>query len=396
MPNKKISALNSLGLLSGDYVFPVVDVDNTETKKVSFQDLLENVLPVLPVAASNITGNTKETPAPSLGITSDNKLCFLRPGGGTGDWENVLVSESGDFVSNIQLANAGGTVLEENVLGHVDGKLVVGDGATVAEELGSNTNSDLMQTFFYTGGILSITSGSSNELQRIPVPCSYQMLGDFPTINAGAATQDLSNMFYMEADFTFFNSFGLDLAVFMQPKITISPSGTNTYGQFTHSARFINSSADPRVNNSIYNPFHFNNEGDNNMAGYLVPSRTGSDNGPDALFDTDVTLTGFGPYSTSPSQHDYLFSPSSSTKHFSDTSAVTVLSITGEQQDGSSTYDVTFRGIYKASTNFTKVIRKQKFDIDFYFCNATRHAFTGIANDTMGVSNAVIKIFPIA
>lgn len=396
MPSKKISDLNSLDLVSGDYVFPVVDVDNTETKKVSFQDLLENVLPVLPVTASNITGNTKETPAPSLGITSDNKLCFLRPGGGTGDWENVLVSESGDFVSNIQLANAAGTVLEENVLGHVDGKLVVGDGVTVAEELGSNTNSDLMQTFFYTGGNVTITSGSSNELQRIPIPCSYQMLDDLPTPNAGVNTQETSNMFYIEADFTFSSSFELNLALFMQPKITISASGTSTFGQFFHNAQFINSSANPRVNYAIYNPFYDNPGGPNSMAGFLVQSRTGSDNpGVDAIFDADLTLTGFGPYSSAPTSDDYSFNPSTA-QHFSDSSAITILSMTGDQDEDSQGYDISFKGIYKVGVNYSKAIRKQKFDIDFYFCNANKHAFTGIANNTLSVTNSVVKIFPIA
>lgn len=393
MPSKKISDLNPLDLVSGDYVFPVVDVDNTETKKVSFQDLLENVLPVLPVTASNITGNTKETPAPSLGITSDNKLCFLRPGGGTGDWENVLVSESGDFVSNIQLANAAGTVLEENVLGHVGGKLVVGDGVTVAEELGSNTNSDLMQIFFYTGTNDVITSGQSNQLKRISVPCSYKMLNDLPSGNA--AQQPIENMFYIEADFTVQSAFELNVALFMQPQITISPNGVGTYGQFYHSVNSSHTVATPRLSNATFGPFYSEPGGDNRMGGFLVPSRTGSNIGTDALFDTELTLTGFGPYSNDPGGDDYEFNPSTA-DHFMDSSAITICSMTGEQADNAVVYDVSFKGLYKAAVNHKKIIRKQEFDIDFYFCNANRHAFTGIANNSLGVYDAVIKIFPIA
>jgi hypothetical protein len=46
------------------------------------------------------------------------------------DWEQILTSTGGEFVANIELADATGQVLGNNILGQVNGRLSVGDGVT--------------------------------------------------------------------------------------------------------------------------------------------------------------------------------------------------------------------------------------------------------------------------
>lgn len=398
MANKKISELNPTSTPSGVDVIPIVS--SNETQKITFDDLHSKAFKQLNVSSSNITGNDQNFSAPALGFTTDGEPCFLPENGQSGDWELLLRSQSGVYKANIELANASDIVLDSNVIGEHNGRIVVGDGITVGSGLGSTLNSDAIQAFFYTGigSDVDINSGQSNLLQRIPVPCSYTMRGDFPLVNSGVSSQTLSNMFYLEADFFFRFERRIDLALFMQPQITISKTQDGSYGQFTHSTISLEYEIFERENVPSGNPIYGIGQS-NSMGSFLVNNIDGG-SGPEALFDDDLTLTGFGPYSNSPDSDDYAFQ-SSTLLHSSDTSAITILSETGAFWVQPPTNEIRFiqvklRGIYKASINYLKKIPEQTFNIDFYACNATSHAFTGIANTNFESSNAAIKIFPIA
>lgn len=398
MADKKISQLNATSTPSGVDAIPIVS--SNETKKITFDDLHSKAFKQLNVSSSNITGNDQVFSSPAIGFTTDGEPCFLPENGQSGDWELLLRSQSGVYKANIELANASDIVLDENVIGEHNGRIVVGDGLTAGSGLGSTLNSDAIQAFFYTGDFsngVDINSGESNLLQRIPVECSYTMRGDFPLVNSGSSSMNLSNMFYLEADFTFNSERKIDLAIFMQPQITISKTQDGSYGQFSHSASFIDYEIferDPLPSGgTIYG------NGELSPAGFLVNNINGG-SGPEALFDDDLTLTGFGPYSNSPASDSYSFSPLLS-QHFSDLSAITLLDETGvfwkEPPSNEARFiQVKLRGIYRVGINHRKKIPEQKFNIDFYACNASSHAFTGLANTSFTSTNATVKIFPIA
>jgi len=98
--------------------------DNFDELYLVKQDFIE-----LLVIDPSITGYT--APIGTEGYNTESPPKFYKKVGATDtDWELILTSTDGVFVANIELADATGQVLGDNVLGQVDGRLAIGDGVT--------------------------------------------------------------------------------------------------------------------------------------------------------------------------------------------------------------------------------------------------------------------------
>ena len=64
----------------------------------------------------------------TIATASDNTV-WHKSGPLDTDWEQLFLSEGGAFTANIELANAEGIVLDQNVLGMVSGRITVGNGS---------------------------------------------------------------------------------------------------------------------------------------------------------------------------------------------------------------------------------------------------------------------------
>ena len=80
------------------------------------------------------TTNPRTSPGVSADIDTIGKALdgtrWVKTGEGDTDWEQLFVSENGEFVANIELEDVGGTIPPVGVLGRVGGSLRLGDGET--------------------------------------------------------------------------------------------------------------------------------------------------------------------------------------------------------------------------------------------------------------------------
>jgi hypothetical protein len=153
--------------------------------KLSDFDTAAGVI-VLDATLADIANNTVEVTGPALAETMDGALVRLPAGsvagvGNNGDWEQIFVTQNGEFVANFQLADATGVVLPNNVLGQVGDKLVKGDGVTVGGKVIGSEGSDI--TFFIlTDESISgkYVVGSLDDAD-IPSSCAHCQIGESVT-----------------------------------------------------------------------------------------------------------------------------------------------------------------------------------------------------------------------
>ena len=108
------------------------------TARIPVGDLLRKGIVVLdaPLATVN-SANTVSVAGPILGQTTDDQLVVkLSQTDGVDGWVLIVAAGSeGIVTTNILLEDATGIILEENVLGRVGGRLVLGNGTSLAEGL---------------------------------------------------------------------------------------------------------------------------------------------------------------------------------------------------------------------------------------------------------------------
>jgi hypothetical protein len=111
---------------------------NFEAIKDAFDgDLLENAAKQgslfieLGVTTPTLSASGVEASIGAEGYNNESPPKFYKKvGENDTDWEQILTSTGGEFVANIELADATDQVLVNNVLGQVNGRLAVGDGVT--------------------------------------------------------------------------------------------------------------------------------------------------------------------------------------------------------------------------------------------------------------------------
>ena len=127
-------------------------------------------LTLLDVTLSNILANTVALVGPALAETTDGKTVKLQEGftAGAGldndKFEEVLITENGGFVANIELADVSGTVPDANVMGvDVDGHVTAGDGAKTGGVKVGIAHKDVADN----AAKLALTDLSTGQLVRI-------------------------------------------------------------------------------------------------------------------------------------------------------------------------------------------------------------------------------------
>jgi hypothetical protein len=107
----------------------VTDDLSSYAKTTTVEELSSFVFLDLGVIDPSVSGYT--APIGAEGYNTESPPKFYKKVGATDtDWELILTSTDGVFVANIELADATGQVLGNNILGQVDGRLAIGDGVT--------------------------------------------------------------------------------------------------------------------------------------------------------------------------------------------------------------------------------------------------------------------------
>jgi hypothetical protein len=133
---------------------------------------------VMNLTVTNPSASAVSAPEDTIAKSTDKTL-WLKTGTGDSEWEQLLTSTNGKFYANIELADVSDEVLNENVIGVVDGRLAVGDGLqTGGYQIVSKFNDgDTVYigdyTFTFTNGIGVLVSGPTNAAVPLNIPATW-------------------------------------------------------------------------------------------------------------------------------------------------------------------------------------------------------------------------------
>lgn len=150
---------------------------------------LKQTLIALNVADPTITGVAADLGV--AGYTNETpRRYFIKNGLLDTDWEQILISQDGKFLANIELSDFTGIVPDTNILGQISSKLRIGDGLT---EGGLDVGP------IFTGLIFVSSGGTDTRTGLSP----YSSIYPFATLQAAhdAATEG-DTIFVMPGDFS--------------------------------------------------------------------------------------------------------------------------------------------------------------------------------------------------
>ena len=206
------------------------------TMRVTVGDLLRKGIVILdaPLATVN-TANTVSVAGPMFGQTTDGKLVvkFSQTDGVDG-WEQIFISENGEFLASIQHADQSGKVPDAWVAGYVGENLVRGDGITTG---------GLPITNFYSKTVF-VSAANGNDSTAL----KYRLERPFQTIGAAnAVVSSGDSLVIMDGDFsgdaltlTIDDVFYKTLPLALGPELTVN-SDITIYGEGNFDQITVNS-----------------------------------------------------------------------------------------------------------------------------------------------------------
>ena len=204
MADKKISELDNLLSIDGTGDFLViVDGDAGATKKTSVDTLIGDKISAVELSVNNprTFGFAADINTIGQGL---NGTRWIKVDSPDTAWEQILISESGIFSANIELAEASGIVPDTNVLASNDGIPSFGDGETIGGRELAFAKTSLAagyQRNYFAGWVGAwnslLYSGVDFKFERKFGYTKYGGTGDFETLGKAATLSSIGAQNYV-------------------------------------------------------------------------------------------------------------------------------------------------------------------------------------------------------